>query len=326
MRAHRLRGYGGEAKERMRTVIINREEEKSIPAFLETMLPFRLTDAVRKAAEQPDVGIIEEIRLRRGRCASVTTGDRNIILDVVLGGEEMEGVLNRLCGGSLYAFSDTICRGYITLPGGVRAGICGRAATSSGKIIGVSEVSSIVLRLPHRAPEVGEELCRLVRSMGLSRGVLIYSPPGVGKTTVLRGAAAKLASGSCPLRVAVVDTRGELCAGLDMAMLTIDILSGYPRGEGIEIAARTLGAQVIVCDEIGDSGEAEAIMRVHNCGIPLLASAHAASLDELLKKPGIVSLHKSRCFGAYAGLSRVSGRLFAYNYEISGWEAANELI
>jgi stage III sporulation protein AA len=310
----------------MRTVIINREEEKTIPASLENLLPFRLTDAVRRAAEQPEVGIVEEIRLRRGRCASLTSGGRNIILDVVLGGDEMEGVMNRLCGGSLYAYSDTICRGYITLAGGVRAGICGRAAIDNGRIIGVSEVSSIVLRLPHRTPGVGGELCRLLVSLGLSRGVLVYSPPGVGKTTVLRGAAAQLASGSCPLRVAVVDTRGELCAGLDMAMLTIDILSGYPRGEGIEIAARTLGAQVIICDEIGDTKEAEAIMNVHNCGVPLLASAHAARLEELMKKPGIAVLHKSRCFGVYAGLRRVAGRPFVYNYDISGWEAADELL
>ena len=61
----------------MRTVIINREEEKTIPASLENLLPFRLTDAVRRAAEQPEVGIVEEIRLRRGRCV-FDLGGRNI--------------------------------------------------------------------------------------------------------------------------------------------------------------------------------------------------------------------------------------------------------
>ncbi len=308
----------------MRTVIINRKEERVIPAQLEAMLPFRLTDALRRAL--PEGGIIEEIRLRRGRCASLTVGGRNIILDTILSGEEIDALLVGLCGGSLYAHGETIRRGYITIPGGIRAGICGSAAIEGGRIIGVSEVSSIVLRIPHKAPEVGAELARLIRLMKLSRGLLIYSPPGIGKTTVLRGAAASLASGGAPLRVAVVDTRGELAAGLEARMLTIDILSGYPRGEGIEIAARTLGAEVIICDEIGDVGEAEAIVSVHNCGVPLLASAHAGDICELMKKPGIAKLHKSRCFGAYAGLSRVSGRAFVYSYDITEWEAANDYI
>ena len=197
----------------MRTVIINREEEKTIPASLENLLPFRLTDAVRRAAEQPEVGIVEEIRLRRGRCASLTSGGRNIILDVVLGGDEMEGVMNRLCGGSLYAYSDTICRGYITLAGGVRAGICGRAAIDNGRIIGVSEVSSIVLRLPHRTPGVGGELCRLLVSLGLSRRVLVYSPPGVGKTTVLRAPRLSLRRALVPCVSPLWTRAGALCGG-----------------------------------------------------------------------------------------------------------------
>ncbi len=310
----------------MKTVIINREAGNIIPASVEELLPFRLADAVKRAVIPPNTGIIEELRLRRGRCASITAGGRSIVLDIVLSGDEMDALLNRLCGGSLYAFGDTIRRGYISLPGGVRAGICGTAATEAGKIIGVSEVSSIVLRLPHKAPETGEELVRLLNSMNFSRGVLVFSPPGVGKTTVLRGAAVRLSSGPEPLRVAVVDTRGELAAGLDSKMLTLDILSGYPRGEGIEIAARTLGAQVIICDEIGDSAEAEAIMNAHNCGVPLLASAHAGNICELMKKPGIARLHRSRCFGAYACLGRLPDRPFTYSYDVSDWEAADAFL
>lgn len=314
---------GGEL---MRTVIINREEEYTLPAFIPPLLPYRLTDAVRFAVRDRGLGIIEEIRLRRGRCASLTVGGKNIPLDVVLTGREMDDLLNSLCDGSLYAFSDTISRGYITLDGGVRAGVCGRAAYEGGRIIGISEVSSIVIRIPNKSPPVGEEICRLVRSMGLTRGVLIYSPPGVGKTTVLRGVAAALSSGVDPLRVAVVDTRGELAAGLESKLCAADILSGYPRREGIEIAARTLSAQVIICDEIGGTAEADAIMNVHNCGVPLIASAHAADLTELMKKPGIAMLHRSRCFGAYAGLTRAPGRAFTYNYTVAAADALDGFI
>lgn len=303
----------------MRTVIINRESGCSVPGFITGLLPYRLTEEIRVSGCR----LIEEIRLRRGRCASLTADGKNIILDTVISAQEMDGIVTGLCGGSLYAHSETIAQGYIILPGGVRAGICGRAAVENGRIIGVSETSAVVLRIPHRAPMAGAEAAELMRGMGMTRGVLIYSPPGEGKTTVLRGAAATLASGDNPLRVAVVDTRGELSYTLDPARMTVDILSSYPRREGISIAARTLCAQVIVCDEIGDAEEAGAIVSAHNCGVPLLASAHAATLTELMKKPGIALLHKSRCFGAYAGLSRRPGRVFEYDFDVADWESAD---
>lgn len=251
-------------------------------------------------------------------------GGRNIILDSVVDGEQMDEIFLRLCGGSLYAHIESIAQGYISLDGGIRVGVCGHAARERGRIMGVSRISSLVIRLPHPAPlHVGGELVRLLYEVDLTGGVLVYSKPGVGKTTVLRGAAAQLASGDQPLRVAVIDTRGELAYSLDAPRLTVDILTGYPKHEGIEIAVRTLGAQVMICDEIGDSEEAAAIISAHNCGVPLLASAHAGSIGELMKKPGIAALHKSRAFAKYVGLSRRQGRPFEYQYSITDAVDAN---
>ena len=88
----------------------------------------------------------------------------------------------------------------------------------------------------------------MISELGFTRGVLVYSPPGVGKTTLIRAVAARLASGREARRVSVVDSRGELACGLSDAGLCIDILSGDPKAVGIEIAARTLGSEVIVCD------------------------------------------------------------------------------
>ncbi len=305
----------------MRTVIINRKSER-IPDALARMLPYRLTDEIGRC----ECPMIEEIRIRRERCASLTCGDRNILLNCRLDGQEMDELFFKLCGGSVYAYAESIAQGYISLGGGIRVGVCGRAAVEQGRIIGVNQVSSIVIRLPHRAPSgVGAPLASLIRD-GDGRGVLVYSRPGVGKTTVLRDAAAILASGARPMRVAVVDTRGELGYSLDAAGLTVDILTGYPRKDGISVAVRTLGAQVIVCDEIGDADEAAAIVSAHNCGVPLLASAHAGSIGELMSKPGISRLHQSRAFGKYVSLVRRPGGEFEYDYALTGADDADAYI
>jgi stage III sporulation protein AA len=90
-------------------------------------------------------------------------------------------------------------------------------------------------------------------------------------------------------------------------------MSGYPRDIGIEIAVRTLGAEVIICDEIGSMADARATLGAANCGVPLIASAHASSVEELLERPAIVLLHRARVFGSYIGLSRRTAGGFDYS-------------
>ena len=141
----------------------------------------------------------------------------------------------------------------------------------------------------------------------------IIGSSGSGKTTLLRSLIIALSSGKDPKRVAVIDTRGELGARLPSS-LSIDLLSGYPKGIGIEIAARTLNPEIIVCDEIGaDITEASAIKAAHNCGVPLLASSHAKTAPELLRRTGISVLHEAKIFGAYVGISRGQGKDFRYS-------------
>lgn len=305
----------------MQNIVVS--ERLLLPSVLRAALPQRLCVEVEKSV--PSGAVIEELRLRRGRCASLTLAGRNLRLSTVLSGVEMDDILLRFCEGSLYAHSETIAQGYLSLDGGIRVGLCGVAGVVGGAVTGVSQISSLAIRIPHPAPPVGEEIAALLRRFSLTRGVLIYAPPAVGKTTLLRTVAARMAGGENPLRVAVVDTRGELGCALGSPSLLLDLLSSYPRGVGLSIAARTLSAQLIVCDEIGGLNEAREIVEAHSCGVPLLASAHAANIAELLARPGMRLLHEARCFGAYVGLSR---RLdcFDYEYDILEWEAADALL
>lgn len=302
----------------MQCIVVDRRE--LLPPSLASVLPPSLLEEIDRAV--PGGMVPEELRLRRERCASVTVSGENLRLNTVLGGEEMEALLLQLCAGSLYAHSETLSEGYLVLPQGVRVGVCGHAAVVGGRITGISHISSFVIRLPHKTPPVGGEICALFESLSYTRGILIYAPPGVGKTTLLRGVAASLAGGAHPRRVAVVDTRGELGAFTRGTELLLDVLMGYPRGRGIGIATRTLAAEVIVCDEIGDLAEAQEIVAAHTGGVPLIATAHAAGIRELLSRPGMRLLHEARVFGAYVGLSRAAGR-FLYAYDVTDWEAAD---
>ncbi len=291
-----------------------------IPQNILFSLPERVRSEIAEQAKK--LARVEEIRLHTGRRVTLTSSGRNIPISAVLVRNEMDRTLTRLCEGSVYAYRDTIAEGYVSLRGGIRVGICGRAAISGGKIVGVYDIDTLAIRIPHKSPPLGGEVIKLIEEMGNTRGVLIYSPPGVGKTTLLRSLALLLSSGSGARRVSVVDTRGELGFSLDQPALCLDLLSGYPKAIGISLAARTLGSQVIICDEIGNRGEADAIREAHNCGIPLIATAHAASVRELLGRSGISELHRSGCFGAYVGIRRKGD--FGFDYDICKREEADD--
>ena len=296
------------------TTIIS-EREKSVcrlPKTLTDVLPPVLCFEVESIAKNAP---IEEIRIRTGRTAYVTLGGKNIALRCTVSQAEVDDIVLRICDGSLYAHAHTINQGYITLDGGIRVGIVGRAAVEDERVIGVYDVSGLCFRLPHRIRGVGACVSDLLREGGGLGGVLIYSAPGEGKTTLLRCVAAQMSSGIDARRVVVVDTRGELGYSLEGEDLSVDVLSGYPKALGIQIAARSMNAQLIVCDEIGDEAEVRAIIGAQNCGVPLLASAHAASVDGLLKRTGIAALHRACVFGTYVGIERSCiGRDYIYTF------------
>ena len=104
--------------------------------------------------------------------------------------------------------------------------------------------------------------------------------------------------------------------------LMLDVLVGYPRDVGIEIAVRSMGAELVICDEIGGIPDAHAILRAANCGVPIMASAHAAGVDELLRRPSLQMLHRAAVFGAYVGIERDGRGSFRYAV-CRGEEAGN---
>ena len=162
---------------RIKSTIINRgSADAELPQEILSKLPQRLSDAIKRETRiyLPGGTVCEEIRVRQGRMSSLTMSDGvNIPLDVSLSRSEMEETVDRLCGGSMYAHSETIKQGYISLSNGVRAGISGRAAVEDGKIIGVSDISGICIRLPHFVKSDVSLITGLLREFDFSLGILI---------------------------------------------------------------------------------------------------------------------------------------------------------
>ena len=282
------------------------------------ILPLRLIKEIEKQ-EKSDT-LLEEIRIRRGRQAFVVSGGINILINFVATDEEMLKILKTVSHYSLYAYKDTISQGYISLDNGIRIGIIGRASAENGSIIGVYDISEFAIRLPHSI----KIECNDILELSKNNSVLIYSPPGIGKTTLLRSMINRIAYGYQAKRTAVIDTRGELAFELEGKDLLVSILSGYPRKKGIEIAVRTMNAQIIFCDEIGDEQDAAAIIEAQGAGVPIIATCHGSSLSDILSHSGIYNLHKARIFGYYVGISRGSAKNFIYR--INTWGEANDYL
>ncbi|NLT58384.1 MAG: AAA family ATPase [Clostridiales bacterium] len=270
---------------------------------LEGVLPLRVMAAL--GALTPDRAFgVTELRLRADLPVTVThrgevfylssVGGLTPICDrpVTLSAGELEAVFHALCRDSLYARAEEIANGFVTYRG-CRAGLCGEAVREAGRVVGFRRLSAINLRIAREHKGVAKELLSHVLEDGALRATLLAAPPGCGKTTMLRDLCRLLSLRR--YRVAVIDERSEIAGepGRRFDLAATDVLSGLPKAVGMEMALRTLAPQVMVIDELGDEQEVQGLLNCLNAGVPVVASCHAATLEQLGRRPQVRRLLKA---------------------------------
>ena len=271
-----------------------------------TILPKKAADEILRLADSRVGGekSISEIRLRAIGRSSVIFSAERVSLSVPITHGDIKQTLSLICGGSLYSYRDSIRDGYVTLGTGVRVGICGQARYDGGALVGVSEASSLIFRIPTGTSDNADELYRA--RLNSRQGMIIYSRPGVGKTTALRTLAA-LIGGKGRMQVSVIDERMEFCPE-DYRGMSVDLYRGYKRERGMEIALRSASPDVMIIDEIGRREEAVSMLESLNSGVKVIATAHASSISELMKRVSLAPFFENRIFDVAVGLVNNNGR------------------
>lgn len=195
--------------------------------------------------------------------------------------EQFENITDRLCNNSYHTNMNSMIDGYITTKSGCRIGISSTAVYKKGEIASVKDITSINIRISHEIVNCARPLLNAIY-IEQTPSIIVAGTGASGKTTLLRDMARLLSSGynSTYKKIAVVDERNEISSNFDVGINT-DVLVGYQKAKGIENAIRTLSPDIIICDEIGNKEELDAIKFGFSSGVKFIVSVHMGDESQI---------------------------------------------
>lgn len=275
------------------------------------VLPERLRQIVERSVA--DWNTVQEIHIRLGKGIAITANGRKELPNPngqVVSRREFRELMEYISNYSLYAFEEEIKKGFLTIPGGHRVGVSGRAVTEDNEVKKLRNISFVNIRIAHEKKGCADAVMPYLLEKDRFLSTLLVSPPGAGKTTLLRDIVRNLASGGNlagsgrmfgAKNVSVVDERSEIAScymGVpqnDVGMFC-DVLDACPKSEGIRMMLRSMAPEVIAVDEIGTGNEYEALTEALTSGCSLLATVHGDSIRHIREKPFLKQLLEERMF------------------------------
>lgn len=228
---------------------------------------------------------------------------------------DLKETLEYISSFSLYAYEDEIRQGFITVQGGHRIGLAGKVILEQEKVKSIKHISFINIRMSHEVIGCGASILPYLYENQQICHTLVISPPGCGKTTLIRDMIRLISDGyrEYPgITVGVVDERSEIAAcyrGVpqnDVGIRT-DVLDCCPKAEGMLMMIRSMSPVLIAVDEIGKREDIDALEYVMNCGCRILATVHGSSVADVHNKPVLSKMIEDKMFKRYIVLDGIEG-------------------
>jgi len=249
---------------------------------------------------------LQEIRIRVGRPILLKLQKIDIIIQCIITSTEIIQILEKICENSIYAYKNQIANGFITIKGGHRIGIVGTAVIENNQVVNLKYVTSLNFRIARQVINCSNRIIKEIIDIENQTiyNTLIVSPPGKGKTTILRDLIRQISNGIEEIRFkgktcGVVDERGEIAAmyrGIpqnDIGIRT-DVIENISKAKGMSILVRTMAPEIIACDEIGSKEDIIAIKEVLTAGVKGIFTMHGKDMDDIKHNQDIFELIENK--------------------------------